>query len=118
MDIYDMINQKLNDMGKTKKWLCDITGIPYNSIQTLFSRRSKKISFEIVAKISAALQWDLNEISKIYQINQNTDDNEHSDLKTVDIAQIIFETLNAENKTIAAKYMINLLKEQQKIQNK
>lgn len=55
MDLYDRIENLLNKNNLTKKALCERTGISYNTLASLFKRRSKRIEIETLQKIAECL---------------------------------------------------------------
>lgn len=60
MDIYDRINDILKKQSKTRKELCDATGISYNTLTSLFQRRSENIKLQTLIKISDFLEVSLD----------------------------------------------------------
>lgn len=55
MDIYDRIEIQLKKNRINKKELCLRTGISYNTLASLFKRRSKNVDLETVKKIALCL---------------------------------------------------------------
>lgn len=55
MDIYDRIEVMLKRKRMNKKELCERTGISYNTLASLFKRRSKNVELETVKKIALCL---------------------------------------------------------------
>jgi len=51
MDIYDRINVLLKERGITRKELADQTGISYQTLTSLFYRRSGNMSISTIRKI-------------------------------------------------------------------
>ena len=66
MDVYDIIEQVLRDKKVTKKDLCSNIGISYHSLATLFARRTRSISFEIIVKIADYLDLSLYSFADVY----------------------------------------------------
>jgi transcriptional regulator with XRE-family HTH domain len=60
MDIYDRINDLLKKQSKTRKDLCDSTGISYNTLTSLFQRRSENIKLQTLIKIAEFLEVSLD----------------------------------------------------------
>ncbi len=55
MDLYDRIEILLHENNMTKKSLCERTGISYNTLSSLFKRRSKRVEVEALQKIAICL---------------------------------------------------------------
>lgn len=55
MDIYDRINKLLKEQKKTRKTLAEISGVSYNTLTSLFMRRSKNIEIETLKKLARGL---------------------------------------------------------------
>lgn len=55
MDIYERITYLLSEQHKTRKDLCDKTGIPYSTLSSLFQRRSEQMSIITLEKIAEYL---------------------------------------------------------------
>lgn len=66
MNIYDRINLLLTQKGKTRKDLCNATGISYNTLTSLFQRQSQNMKLETIHLISSYLN-----VSVEYLINGN-----------------------------------------------
>lgn len=56
MDIYDRINKLLEEKKMTRTQLSKKTGVSYNTLTSLFSRRSKNIDIETLKKIALGLE--------------------------------------------------------------
>lgn len=67
MTIYDRINLLLKNQHKTRKQLCEDTGISYHTLTSLFQRQSKNINLETITKIA-----DYLGISSEYLISGKT----------------------------------------------
>ena len=52
MNIYDRITYLLSEQRKTRKDLCEKTGIPYSTLSSLFQRRSEQMSLETLQKMA------------------------------------------------------------------
>lgn len=59
MDMYDRINGLLEEKSMTKRYLAKETGIPYNTLMSLFSRRSKNMDLKAAKKIANCLNTTL-----------------------------------------------------------
>ena len=55
MNIYDRITYLLSEQRKTRKDLCEKTGIPYSTLSSLFQRRSEQMSLETLQKMAEYL---------------------------------------------------------------
>lgn len=55
MDMYDRIEVLLKTNRMNKKELCARTGISYNTLASLFKRRSKNVELETIRKIACCL---------------------------------------------------------------
>lgn len=55
MDLYDRIDMLLKIKKSNKRRLCESTGISYNTLASLFKRRSKNMELETIRKIAAYL---------------------------------------------------------------
>ncbi|GHV02586.1 hypothetical protein FACS1894211_14270 [Clostridia bacterium] len=60
MDFYDRITSLLKQKGITKRQLCAETEISYNTLASLFARRSKNIGVETLEKIAEYLEVPLD----------------------------------------------------------
>ncbi len=59
MDLYDRIEKLLKERGVTKKALCESTGISYNTLASLFKRRSKRVEISTLQKIADFLHTSI-----------------------------------------------------------
>ena len=62
MDIYERIDQILKEKRLSRRKLAALAGIPYPTLAASFKRKSKKPSFEFVAKIANALKTTMFEL--------------------------------------------------------
>lgn len=56
MDLYDRIDILLKERHLNKKKLCEATGISYNTLSSLFKRRSKNMDIDTIRKIAEVLE--------------------------------------------------------------
>lgn len=56
MSIYDRIDESLKKSKKTRADLCKNTGISYSTLSSLFQRKSKGMSIDIIRKIAEYLK--------------------------------------------------------------
>ena len=61
-DMYDVIQELLNQKDMNKKELANKAGIPYSSLISAFNRRSDSFSSSYLQKIAIALDVSMNEI--------------------------------------------------------
>ncbi|MCL2798020.1 MAG: helix-turn-helix domain-containing protein [Firmicutes bacterium] len=59
MDIYDRIELLLKKSGLNRTRLCERTGISYNTMTSLFKRRSKNVDLETIRKIAMCFNTTL-----------------------------------------------------------
>ena len=52
MDIYDRITYQLKSQRKTRRSMCNETGISYATLSSLFQRRSELVKLSTIIKIS------------------------------------------------------------------
>lgn len=67
MTFYDRVTEQLHHQKKTRKQMCEETGLSYSTIASLFNRKSKNIGIETIRLIA-----DYLEISADYLINGTT----------------------------------------------
>jgi transcriptional regulator with XRE-family HTH domain len=60
MNIFDRITNELKKQGKTRTDLSKVTGISYNTITSLFQRKSENIKLNTLIKISEYLDVSLD----------------------------------------------------------
>ncbi len=70
MTIYDRINQLLKDQKKTRKMLCEHTGISYHTLTSLFQRQSQNMNLNTITNIANYLG-----VSSEYLISGNKPNN-------------------------------------------
>jgi len=104
MDIYDRINEILKNQSKTRKDLCESTGISYNTLTSLFQRRSENIKLQTLIKIS-----DFLEVSLDWLI----DGDKTEDISLDDLQTELLEILNS----LSVKDKVSLLSFAYELQN-
>ncbi len=60
MDTYSKIDTELKKMNKTRVDLCNETGLSYNTIASLFKRKSENISLEVLRVVAKYLGVSLD----------------------------------------------------------
>jgi transcriptional regulator with XRE-family HTH domain len=60
MDIYERINELLKEKGRTRIWLASEAGVSYNTLTSLFARRSKNMEIATARKIAIALNTTID----------------------------------------------------------
>ncbi len=60
MDTYSKIDTELKKMNKTRADLCNETGLSYNTIASLFKRKSENISLEVLRVVAKYLGVSLD----------------------------------------------------------
>ncbi len=55
MDLYDRITQLLSEKGISRRKLAKDIDIPYQSLSSLFNRRSEKVSLDLIQDIAKYL---------------------------------------------------------------
>lgn len=73
MDIYDRINKLLKEQKKTRKTLAEISGVSYNTLTSLFMRRSKNIEIETLKKLARGLNTTVDYLVTGNDVPQYTD---------------------------------------------
>ena len=56
------IDEKLNELGKTRYWLSKEVGITYQNIMRLCNGQTNSIKFDLIEKICKALNCTPNDI--------------------------------------------------------
>lgn len=69
MDFYDKINKLLKEKKIKKNKMCEDLDIPYNTIMSMFSRKSKSISIDVIEMIA-----DYLEVSVDYLVRKDIND--------------------------------------------
>lgn len=64
MNFYDKINTLLRDKKITKSKLCEDLQIPYNSLMSMFNRKSKNITMDVIEKIAEYLDVSVDFLVK------------------------------------------------------
>ena len=65
MKIIVVLNDTLNQMGKSQYWLAKETGIAASTINNLCNNKTTRIDFHTIALICNALNCNLSDIFKI-----------------------------------------------------
>ena len=60
MDTYNKIDTELKRMNKTRADMCNETGLSYNTIASLFKRKSENISLEVLRIVAKYLGVSLD----------------------------------------------------------
>lgn len=55
MNIYDRISSLLRQQNKTRRMLCDETGISYHTLTSLFQRQSQNMKLDTIIRIAKYL---------------------------------------------------------------
>lgn len=83
MNVYERIDLILKERGISRRKLAEISGIPYSTIASSFSRKSKKLSIETIDKIAIALGVPIVQIMENITWEQHKDTNEMKALDRV-----------------------------------
>ena len=73
MDIYDRINIKLKEQDKKKTVLCSAIDLSYNTLTSLFRRKSKNITIDTIRKIANFLGCSADYLITGEEIQQEKD---------------------------------------------
>ncbi len=106
MDIYDRITYQLKSQRKTRKSLCDETGIPYATLSSLFQRRSENMSMSTMTKIADFLGVTIDylvigdRVKSGYTLSEDSGNSyHHSDTITRELLRII-QKLSVKGKNL------------------
>ncbi len=111
MDIYDRITFQLKSQRKTRKSLCDKTGIPYATLSSLFQRRSEQMHMSTLIKIADFLGVTTDylligdRIKNGYPLNEERDHYYQGDTITRELLRIIQKlTVKGKNLLLSKAY--------------
>lgn len=116
MIFYDKVNKLIKEKQIKKKKMCEDLNIPYTSLMSAFSRKSKSISIDVVEKIA-----DYLEVSVDYLIRKDINDTQYgiepltlpevSNITTKNESNLIYnyQKLNKNGQKKALEYIEDLL---------
>lgn len=103
MDVYDRINQELKEQRRTRKDLCLATGISYNTLTSLFQRRSKTMKLDTLKLIAEYLDVSLD-----WLLEGGDKDQKNNDVIEQEI-MMLSKRLSLKNKAKVLLYINDLL---------
>jgi len=113
---YDKVNKLIKEKQIKKNKMCEDLNIPYTSLMSAFSRKSKSISIDVVEKIA-----DYLEVSVDYLIRKDINDTQYgieplslpevSNITTKNESNLIYNyrKLNKNGQKKALEYIEDLL---------
>ena len=116
MIFYDKVNKLIKEKQIKKNKMCEDLNIPYTSLMSAFSRKSKSISIDVVEKIA-----DYLEVSVDYLIRKDINDTQYgieplslpevSNITTKNESNLIYNyrKLNKNGQKKALEYIEDLL---------
>lgn len=104
MTLYKRITDKLDQMNKTRKDLCDATGLSYNTLTSQFQRESKNMKLDTIILIAQYLNVTVEYLVTGKENSLLIKDNNSSYLNSNDVIDQelikIINTLDYKDKTI------------------
>lgn len=106
MDIYDRITSLLKARGKTRKDLSIAINTSYNTLTSLFQRRSENMNLATIHAISKYLDVTINYLidgkeTQVNIINEDTTTNHYNSIQGLELEIIrVLRKLDTKNKTI------------------